>query len=260
MSETVTDANRQRDAPGSESGSGREWKAVARALGVALALWVAGPVVGNLLGAIPVVAVVVQQGGVPDQMPAWALLVGQVLLDGTFLVVGVVYARRWLGGVDLSLPTGEERRWVGLGLGGALAVWLASTGLSRLLGVEAPTSTLGTAFTEPWALATVAVMGVVFIPLAEEVLFRGAIQRRLGGTLGRWPAVVLASVAFLSVHLLNYVGGSVLGLGLAFGTLFAVSVVLGYVYERAESLGVPVAVHVAYNAVVFGVAFSGVLG
>jgi len=258
MSETVTDANRKRDAPG--SGSGRDWKAVARALGVALALWVAGPVVGNLLGAVPVIAVVLQQGGVPEQLPAWALLVGQVLLDGTFLVVGAVYARRWLGGFDLSLPTGEDRRWVAVGLGGALAAWLASTGVSQLLGVEGPSSTITTAVSEPWALATFAVMGVVFVPLAEEVLFRGAIQQRLGRTVGRWPAIVLASLAFLSVHLLNFVGGSLLGLGLAFGTLFSASVVIGYVYERADSLGVPVAVHVVYNAVVFGVGLSGVLG
>jgi membrane protease YdiL (CAAX protease family) len=101
---------------------------------------------------------------------------------------------------------------------------------------------------------------VVFVPLAEEVLFRGAIQRRLGRTLGRWPAIVLASLAFLSVHLLNYVGGSLVGLGLAFATLFSVSVVIGYVYERADSLGVPVTVHVVYNAVVFGVALPGLVG
>jgi len=256
MSETVTETNRQRDAPD----AGRDWKRIGRALGVALALWVAGPVVGNLLGAVPVVAVVLQQGGVPDQLPAWTLLVGQVLLDGTFLVVGVVYARRWLGGFDLSLPSGEDRRWVALGLGGALAVWLASTGISQVFSVEAPTSTLETSFTEPWALVAFAVLGVVFVPLAEEVLFRGAIQRRLGRTLGRWPAVVLASFAFLSVHLLNYVGGSVPGLGLAFGTLFTVSVVIGYVYERADSLSVPVVVHVAYNAVVFSVGLAGLLG
>jgi membrane protease YdiL (CAAX protease family) len=256
MSESVADANRKRDAPGSD----RDWRTVGRALGVALALWVAGPVVGNLLGAIPVVVVVLQQGGVPDQLPAWALLVGQVLLDGTFLVVGVVYARRYLGGFDLSLPSGDDRRWVALGLGGALTVWLASTGVSQVLNVEAPTSTVTTAFTEPWALVAFAVLGVVFVPLAEEVLFRGAIQRRLGRTLGRWPAVVLASFAFLSVHLLNYVGGSVLGLGLAFGTLFTVSVVIGYVYERADSLSVPVVVHVTYNAVVFAVGLAGLLG
>jgi hypothetical protein len=63
-------------------------------------------------------------------------------------------------------------------------------------------------------------------------------------------------VAFLSVHLLNFVGGSALGLALAFATLFGVSVVIGYVYERAGTLGVPV----VYNAVVFGVGFSGLLG
>lgn len=256
MSETVSDANRQPET----SGSGRDWKALARALGVALALWVAGAVVGNLLGAVPVVAVVVQQGGPPDQLPAWALLVGQVLLEATFLVVGGVYAARWLGGLDLSVPAGEDRRWVALGLGGALAVGLGSTAVSQLFDVQGPSSAVTASFTETWALATFAVMGVVLIPLAEEVLFRGAIQRRLARTLGSWPAVVLASLAFLSVHLLNFVGGSLLGLALAFGTLFGVSVVIGYVYERADTLGVPVVVHVAYNAVVFGLAFSGLLG
>jgi len=212
------------------------------------------------VGSVPAVAVVVQEGGLPEQLPAWSLLTGQVLVDGTFLLVGAVYARRWLGGLDLSVPAGRDRRWVALGLSGALAVWLGSTAVSRLLSVEGPNSTITASFGETWALAAFAVLGVVFIPLAEEVLFRGAIQRRLARTLGRWPAIVLASLAFLSIHLLNFSGGSLLGLGLAFGTLFGVSVVIGYVYERADSLGVPVAVHVVYNAVVFGVMLAGTLG
>jgi len=256
MIETVTEANRQSETPD----AGRDWKRIGRALAVALALWVAGPVVGNLLGAVPVVAVVVQQGGVPEQLPAWALLVGQVLLDGTFLVVGAAYATRWLGGLDLAVPTGEDRRWVALGLGGALAVWLVSTAFSQLAGVQGPSSAMTTQLSETWAFAAFAVMAVVFVPVAEEVLFRGAVQRRLAPAVGAWPAIVLATLSFLSVHLLNFVGGSLLGLALAFGTLTGVSVVIGYVYHRAESLGVPVVVHVTYNAVVFGVGLSGLLG
>ena len=256
MSEAVTEANRQSDAPD----AGRDWKAIGRALGVALALWAAGVVVGNLLGAVPVVAVIFQQGDVPDQLPAWALLVGQVLLEATFVAVGSVYASRWLGGLDLSVPAGEDLRWVAVGLGGALAVWMSSTALSTVFDVQGPSSVITTSFTETWALATFAVMAVLVVPVAEETLFRGAIQRRLARTLGSWPAVVLASLAFLSVHLLNFVGGSLLGLALAFATLFGVSVVIGSVYERADTLGVPVAVHVVYNAVLFAVGFSGLLG
>jgi membrane protease YdiL (CAAX protease family) len=256
MSETVGEVNRQPDA----SGSGRDWNAIGRALGVALALWVAGAVVGNLLGAVPVVVVVLQQGGVPEQLPAWALLVGQVLLEATFVGVGGVYASRWLGGLDLSVPAGEDLRWVALGLGGALAVWLGSTALATVFDVQGPSSTITASFTETWALATFAVVGVLVVPVAEEILFRGAIQRRLARTLGSWPAVVLASFAFLSVHLFNFVGGSLLGLALAFATLFGVSVVIGSVYERADSLGVPITVHVVYNAVVFGIGLSGLLG
>jgi len=256
MSETVTETDRGTEP----SEAGRDWGAVARALGVALALWIAGPVVGNLVGAIPVVFVVLQEGGLPEQLPAWSLLTGQVIVDGTFLLVGAVYARRWLGGLDLPVPEGRDRRLTAVSLGGALAVWLASTGISRLLSVEGPTSTITASFGETWALAAFAVLGVVFIPLAEEVLFRGAIQRRLRRTVGRWPAIVLASLAFLSVHLLNFTGRSLLGLGLAFATLFGVSLVIGYVYDRADSLGVPVAVHVVYNAVVFGVLLATTLG
>ena len=256
MSETVGDVNRQSDAPG----SGRDWKSIGRALGVALALWVAGAVVGNLLGAVPVVAVVLQQGGVPEQLPAWTVLVGQVLLEATFVGVGGAYASRWLGGLDLSVPAGEDLRRVAVGLGGALAVWLGSTALSTVFDVQGPSSTVTASFTETWALATFAVMGVLVVPLTEEMLFRGAIQRRLARTLGSWPAVVLASFAFLSVHLFSFVGGSLLGLALAFATLFGVSLVVGSVYERAGSLGVPVAVHVVYNAIVFGVGLSGLLG
>jgi membrane protease YdiL (CAAX protease family) len=192
MSETVTEANRQSDAPD----AGRDWKAIGRALSVALALWVAGAVVGNLLGAVPVVAVIVQQGGVPDQLPAWALLVGQVLLEATFVVVGGVYASRWLGRLDLSVPAGEDLRWVAVGLGGALAVWLGSTAVSQLFDVQGPSSAVTAIFTETWALATFALMGVLVVPLAEELLFRGAIQavsrersgRGRPSSSRRWPS------------------------------------------------------------------------
>lgn len=231
-----------------------------RALGIALALWIAGPVVGNVLGAVPVIAVTVREGGVPETLPAWSLLAAQALLGLTFVVVAVGYARRLLGGLDLTLPAGRDRRWIGLGLGGSLSVWLASTALSRSLPVEAPASTVVTMFDEAWALVSFAVLAVTLVPVAEELLFRGAIQRRLSRPLGRWPAIALASLAFLSIHLFNFQGGSVVGLGLAFGTLLGVSVVLGYVYERSSNLAVPVAVHASYNATLFSLSLVGVIG
>ncbi len=109
----------------------------------------------------------------------------------------------------------------------------------------------------PSVVALLLAYVVLVAPVAEETLFRGAIQRRLRVSIGRWPAIALASVPFLSLHIFNYVGGSPLALGLAFGNLFVVSSVFGYVYDRSETLTVPVVVHVVYNGTLVGVSALG---
>ncbi|MFB6194216.1 MAG: lysostaphin resistance A-like protein [Halobaculum sp.] len=220
----------------------------ARAVGVALALWLVGVGGGLLLAGVAGAVVGLLAGGAV----AVAALVGQGLFAVTTTAVGAGYARRYLDGLRVALPTGESLRLVAGGVAGTVVVWALNAGLTAVLGVDTPTSRLTSGTSGPLVTAGLLAYVVVVAPVAEETLFRGAVQARLRRAVGRWPAVVGGSVLFLSVHAFNFVGGSALGTALAFATLFGVSLVFGYVYDRADTLTVPVVVHAAYNATLVG--------
>lgn len=86
-----------------------------------------------------------------------------------------------------------------------------------------------------WAWAILGV--VVAASVTEEILFRGLVQRGLRHRLGRWPAILLTSLAFALCHL-NLLG---------FLVLFALGLLLGWLYERSGSLWPPMAAHAANN-------------
>lgn len=79
----------------------------------------------------------------------------------------------------------------------------------------------------------------VVAPIAEEVFFRGFLQTFLVNVLhNRWLAIVLASLAFGSVHVSQ---------AYAIPALAVLAVLIGYTYERTGSLLPPMAIHAAFN-------------
>jgi membrane protease YdiL (CAAX protease family) len=83
---------------------------------------------------------------------------------------------------------------------------------------------------------------VVMAPLAEEVFFRGLFQSMLRHYgMGPWPAIGVTSAFFALVH----VGSE----PQAVPALFALSVALGYNYERCGRLYAPVLTHAVFNGV-----------
>ncbi|MEZ3117566.1 lysostaphin resistance A-like protein [Halobaculum sp. MBLA0147] len=227
------------DGQSSESG-------LLRTLGVGLGLWVLG--VGGFFGAgVGVrVAAIVGLGVEYGQSPPWVTAAGQGLAAVAMLAVGGGYAVRYHDGLWGDRDLGEHARVIG---GGVLVAAVAYTTFQvgvAVAGVTLPQNVIGST-QGTWVYVALLAYTVVGAPVVEEVLFRGAIQRRLRVSLGRWPAVALASVPFLSVHAGTYVGGSTLGLGLAVALLFGVSLLLGYVYDRTNALVVPVLVHAGYN-------------
>lgn len=82
---------------------------------------------------------------------------------------------------------------------------------------------------------------VVLAPLAEEIYFRGIMQSFIRRQTGKpWAAVLLASGFFAAIHLNQ---------PQAVASLFALSVVLGYNYERTGRLLPSILIHVVFNAV-----------
>jgi len=91
---------------------------------------------------------------------------------------------------------------------------------------------------------------VIAAPIAEELLFRGMVQSALVSLLGgRWRAVLVCSALFAAMHL-----GVSPGEGRVVGwenlpPLFALSVVLGYNYERTGRLWAPMVIHSLFNGI-----------
>jgi len=85
-----------------------------------------------------------------------------------------------------------------------------------------------------------------FVGLAEELLFRGLVQRDLMKAFGWKQGIVLASLTFAVMHL---TWRSIPELVF----VFVVGLILGYVYYRTKNLVAPIIIHGAGNVVLVGV-------
>jgi len=99
---------------------------------------------------------------------------------------------------------------------------------------------LVTSAASPWAWL-LGVQAVVAAPIVEELIFRGLLQSAIArARLGRWAAVVLAAGAFAAMHTSVPI--------YALPGLFVLGVALGIAFERTGRIGVPIAMHAAFNA------------
>ena len=87
---------------------------------------------------------------------------------------------------------------------------------------------------------------IFIVPLAEETLFRGFLQRWLVQKIGRWKGIALASALFALFHFSTVQGVDNIELLLS---LFTLACFLGYIYERQGTLWAPITLHSVFNAV-----------
>lgn len=93
-----------------------------------------------------------------------------------------------------------------------------------------------------WLLAGCAVLAA---PIVEETLYRGFIQSfGLRLTARPWAGVLLTSVLFMLMH--SQRDGSVPWAALVEIGVFGA--ILGFTFERTKKLGVPIAMHILFNA------------
>ncbi|MEE6209703.1 type II CAAX endopeptidase family protein [Salarchaeum sp. III] len=97
----------------------------------------------------------------------------------------------------------------------------------------------------------VLLIGVLLVPVGEEVLYRGVFLRRFSEVFSPSLALSAASAFFVLPHLPLYVSAPPLILTVSVATVFAQSVLLGALYLRTRTLVAPILAHVAYNAVAF---------
>jgi len=171
-------------------------------------------------------------------------LIEQVLtLAGVLIVAKITFRLGLARGFGLSL-----RRWMADGARGVigyLAVIPVCTGvfLLTILVISPKKHDLLVAVRDMetgWRILAI-ISAVVLAPLAEETLFRGLLQSMLRKYIGHpWPAILIASVFFAFAHH-QYPD--------AMPTLFVLSIVLGYNYERCGRLVPSILIHMLFNAV-----------
>lgn len=161
--------------------------------------------------------------------------------------------------VGLSRP---DRRDLGLIAGGFVlfvAVMLALEFAVNLLGLEiAENVAIERGRAHPELFLVMIPLQVIFTAPAEELLFRGVIQGLYRRAYGIVPGILFASIIFALFHLPALVGST--GLVPVLTILLVSGLFLGAIYEYAENLLVPMAIHAGWNVFVFGTEYLGTVG
>lgn len=194
---------------------------------------------------------------VPPQVIMWAgSWTPATLPTGWFLSTNLVAAL-----VAFSLAVWLMRRLFGLGLENfgfrrenhLLAVGLALLGLLAAAPVQFVIGQIYGALNirvdqaqvqeiaqrSGMGLVLAAVLAVLVAPVIEEFIFRGVVQMGVRKYLGSWGAILFSGALFAVVHPPLAISGMIFPLG----------VVLGYLYQRRQSLAAPILLHMLFNAI-----------
>lgn len=179
------------------------------------------------------------------QNAVWLLLSLSYLGEGRFGRAVTLLGLRWRGWREI---------WAGLGWGWLLLMvngfssqlslrlwrrWLAEDVLVQRLERERGALLLVDESLPGWLLVGFFFAAVVVAPVVEEILFRGLLHNALRARLGP-GAIVVSSGLFAAIHL--YV--------INFLPVFALGLLLAWLYERRGSLWAPIVAHAFANGMV----------
>lgn len=151
-------------------------------------------------------------------------------------------------------PSGFETVLRALGGGAGLAVLsmifdsLTSRWMPKSLPIEKYFSDTTTSY-------FLALFGILFAPLVEELFFRGFLYPALARRIGMTSAVILTAASFAVIH-----QGQLAHAWLPLSWLFLVGMVLTLVRVKTRSVALCVAIHMGYNLTLFAVTFIGTHG
>ncbi len=101
-------------------------------------------------------------------------------------------------------------------------------------------------FHDPLYFALAVTTIIIFAPLIEETLFRGFLQSFIRQHLGSKQAIFITSFLFAFFH---YSPEQGVGNIPIVGSLFALALFLGFIYEKRGSLAAPMFLHAAFNGI-----------
>ena len=193
-----------------------------------LAIWVVRPWLGTL---------------------ATALLATAIATGGGWLAYRAyvrIFERRAL----VELDRRGAGRELGAGVVLGMCAFAASIGILALLGVY---RVVGVGALRPVVLAVLMAIGSATI---EEIVFRGVVFRLVEEWGGTWTALVISSLLFGGIHLVNP-HATALG---AIAIVFEGGILLAGAYVLTRRLWLPIGIHAGWNfaeAGIFGVPTSG---
>jgi membrane protease YdiL (CAAX protease family) len=109
---------------------------------------------------------------------------------------------------------------------------------------------------DAWAWS-MAVMAIIAAPVVEEVIYRGFIQSSILKLTGRpWTSIIITSILFAGAHMLPAIlvalnkGESLTGVipWYSAATVGVLGLCMGIAFERTKEIGVPITMHVIFNA------------
>jgi len=186
-----------------------------------------------------------------EATPVAANTLSTVLLAGGFVLVaaGYVHSQGKVDLIDYRRPTRSDLAWM---VGGFLALVVAATLIGQILGAFGIESAQNRVIIEgrknPILFLLLIPITVFAVAPGEELVFRGIVQGEFRRAYGPLPAVVIASLLFGVAH-----SGALSGSGQI--TYLAVAAILGFVlgvvYERTDNVVVPIAIHAAWNCMLY---------
>ncbi len=221
----------------------------------AIGLTVLAVLIGIVAGVVFIVPLIVFDYAIEARPVTVASLVGTQL---GFLIAGYLYSRYRDVPLRIERPSRSDLAYI---VGGVVAALVAAITLSvalQWLDLLPGSVIEDVAAADPTMLLILAVLSLVLVAPAEELLFRGAIQGRLRTMFGPVTAVVIASLVFGALHLTNYTGriGPIVAGALL---ISVVGAIFGALYEVTDSLTVPIVVHGVYNAILMSISYVSVV-
>ncbi len=218
----------------------------------ALALWVAG-LFGSAIWVTFLIGLYGSNGELDRSVPM--LFIGQLPLWAAY-GIGPFWLARRFSGLEVLKDTlrAYNPTHVGIAFVAGLVVQIVVIPLvywplgsfidSEKVG-EAAEELIGVATTRVDALLLF-IMIVLIAPIVEELFFRGIALPSIMRFMGPWPAVLLSSVWFAASHFQ----------AVQFAGLLAVALALAVCRVYSKSLLPPIALHMAFNGITFGLLLS----
>lgn len=179
-----------------------------------------------------------------DVVPLWLFVCVSLLGPLLVLVLYPLWAARRCGVEPLLKWPGTKVfvREAAIGMGCAIVTVLTLGGIGFMvfgrIQLPDPLQQL-IAIQDPFSLALTCVVGVGFVPLGEELFYRGLVY----GSLRRWSvsgAIVTQAIVFVLFHRYGVIYSFF---------VFVAGVVFGVVYEWRRTLWAPISMHLTCNTI-----------